>query len=101
MDAGKYHLVNLILHSTNAILVYLLILLLLSRTTRFLLEEKQWVAFIGALIFAIHPQHVESVAWVAERKDVLYSVFALSSLVAYLRLHNLASPSRIDTTPDT
>ena len=96
MDAGKHHLVNLILHTANAILFYLLILFLASRTEKFSVGEKQWIAFIGALIFAIHPQHVESVAWVVERKDVLYSLFAISTLIAYLRLHNLHSPTKRD-----
>ena len=96
MDAGKHHLVNLILHTANAILFYLLILFLTSRTKKFSMGEKKWIAFIGALIFAIHPQHVESVAWVVERKDVLYSLFAISTLIAYLRLHNLHSPTKRD-----
>jgi protein O-mannosyl-transferase len=87
MDAGKHHLVNLIFHVTNALLVYFLAIALMMRTAKFNLQDKQWVAFFTATIFAIHPQHVESVAWVVERKDVLYSLFSLSSLLAYLHLH--------------
>jgi len=96
LDSGKHHLVNLALHSANSILVYLLIFSLTTQAKTLNLAERQWAAFAGALVFAIHPQHVESVAWVVERKDVLYSLFALLSLLTYLRLHRLASPSRSD-----
>ena len=96
LDSGKHHLVNLVLHTANGILVYLLIFSLTMQAKTLNLSERQWAAFVGALVFAIHPQHVESVAWVVERKDVLYSLFALLSLLTYLRLHKLASPSRSD-----
>ena len=86
-DSGKHHLVNIALHIGNAILIYFLTIMLMMRATRFSLPDKQWVAFLTSLIFAIHPQHVESVAWVVERKDVLYSLFFLSSILAYLHLH--------------
>jgi tetratricopeptide (TPR) repeat protein len=71
-----YHLVNVILHLFNTGLVFLLI---------YLLAGHLHVAFIAALLFGIHTLHVESVAWVTERKDVLYAAFFLSSLIAYLR----------------
>jgi tetratricopeptide (TPR) repeat protein len=51
----------------------------------FLLCGNNRIAFVTALLFGVHPLHVESVAWVAERKDVLYSFFYLSALVFYLR----------------
>ncbi|TAM36087.1 tetratricopeptide repeat protein [bacterium] len=70
-----YHLTNLILHLLNALLVFWLILLV---------SRKAWVSFIVALLFGIHPMHVESVAWVSERKDVLYSLFFLSGIIAYI-----------------
>ena len=76
MDATSYHVVNLLLHILNVILVFFFILRLTG--------NKQWTAFITALLFAIHPLHVESVMWVAERKDVLYSLFFLAGLIAYL-----------------
>jgi protein O-mannosyl-transferase len=69
-----YHSTNLVLHCFNIILVYLLI----KR-----LSGKFEVAVIVALFFGIHPMHVESVAWIAERKDVLYSLFFLFSLICY------------------
>jgi len=75
LDPHIYHLTNVILHLLNSLLVFWLILLL---------SRKAWVAFIVALLFGIHPLHVESVAWVSERKDVLYSLFFLSGIIAYI-----------------
>ncbi|MBT4161714.1 MAG: hypothetical protein HOE54_10445, partial [Gammaproteobacteria bacterium] len=83
-NAGLHHLTNLVLHIANALLLYALIsriLLLTGRPARL----AGWIGFLTALIFGLHPQHVESVAWVAERKDVLYSFFALISLLLYLK----------------
>lgn len=68
-----YHLVNLVLHIFNAILVWLILRHLLAR----------W-AWLAAMIFAIHPVHVESVAWIIELKDVLSGMFYLLSLLLYL-----------------
>ncbi len=92
-DSGAHHLVNLGLHCLNAVLVYLLLLRIL-RTAGYEQNYACWVSFMTALIFAIHPQHVESVAWVVERKDVLYSVFALLSLIAYLRYRDTGLAKR-------
>ncbi|MCX7995568.1 MAG: tetratricopeptide repeat protein [candidate division WOR-3 bacterium] len=68
------HLINLILHIFNTILVFYLI---------YLLTHNFIIATIVSLLFGIHPLHVESVAWATERKDVLYSFFFLSSLILY------------------
>lgn len=70
-----YHLDNVLLHLLNVWLAYKLAERLSNSTV---------TAFIVALFFAIHPMHVESVAWVSERKDVLYSAFYLLSLICYL-----------------
>jgi Flp pilus assembly protein TadD len=67
---------NVILHILNAILVLVLVYLLSNRNIL--------VSFITAAIFAVHPMHVESVAWISERKDVLYTFFFLAGLIAYL-----------------
>ena len=75
LDPYYYHLTNLILHLFNSLLVFYLIYLL-SRNTR--------ISFLTAILFGIHPLHVESVAWVSERKDVLYSFFYLLSAITYL-----------------
>jgi tetratricopeptide (TPR) repeat protein len=68
---------NITLHVLNSVLVLLLIFSLSGRNIT--------VAFLVAAIFGVHPMHVESVAWVSERKDVLYSFFFLSGLLAYLK----------------
>lgn len=75
-DPFVYHLDNVLLH-------------LLVVVTVFFLGEKlglsQAAAGMAALIFGIHPIHVESVAWITERKDVLYAAFYMAALLAYLR----------------
>jgi len=71
-----YHLTNYLIHLFNVLLVYILIRRI---------SGKNWVAFIAALFFGIHPMHVESVAWVSERKDLLYSLFFLLSLNSYCK----------------
>ncbi len=72
--AGGHHFTSIVLHSLNAALV----LLLLHRLT-----GRLWPSVIVAALFAFHPLHVESVAWVSERKDVLSGCFGLLSLLAY------------------
>jgi protein O-mannosyl-transferase len=68
---------NIFLHILNAIMVFYL---------AFLLSKRNWFAGIFcAIVFAIHPMHVESVAWVSERKDVLYVFFYLAGLLFYNR----------------
>ncbi|MFA6582890.1 MAG: tetratricopeptide repeat protein [Elusimicrobiaceae bacterium] len=70
------HLINILLHFINSVLVFELVKIIVSDRRK---------AFLAALLFSIHPMHVESVAWVAERKDVLYSVFYLAALTLYAR----------------
>lgn len=73
-DPFLFHATNLFFHLSNTFLVFVLI----RRLT-----EKDPVAFGVALLFGIHPLHVESVAWISARKDVLSTFFFLLSLVAY------------------
>lgn len=73
--ASAYHLTNLIIHIINSLLVFWFL---------FLLTKKIPVAIIAGLIFGIHPLHVESVAWITERKDVLYGLFFLTSIIFYI-----------------
>lgn len=76
LDAGGHHLTSVLLHATAAILLFLA----LRRMTACVWRS----AFVAAL-FATHPLHVESVAWVSERKDVLSGVFFGLTLAAYAR----------------
>lgn len=77
ISAAPFITWNLILHILNSILVFML---------GFLLSKRNWfVAAFGAAVFAFHPMHVESVAWVSERKDVLYVFFFLLGLLSYHR----------------
>ncbi len=70
-----FHLNNLILHLFNTILAFIFI---------FLLFKKLDIALIASILFGVHPMHVESVAWISERKDVLYAFFYFSSLISYI-----------------
>ena len=71
-----YHAVNIVLHAINSALA----LLLLSR-----LKLGRRAAFLAAALFAVHPMQVESVAWIAERKNVLFTCFSLLTLLSYIR----------------
>jgi hypothetical protein len=75
LNPGGYHFVNLLLHIINSLLLFLI----LNRMTHALWKS----AFVAAL-FAFHPLHVESVAWIAERKDVLSAFFWMLTMGAYV-----------------
>ena len=83
LNPQAYYLTNIIIHILNVILVFFLVLQL---CTLLKVEEngKLFIAGFSALFFGIHPMHVESVSWIAERKDVLYAFFYLSGLICYL-----------------
>lgn len=66
--AGGHHLTNVVLHCANTVLLFLVLRLMTGAV---------WRSVLVAALFALHPLHVESVAWVAERKDVLSALFAL------------------------
>ena len=76
LSPGGHHLTNILLHTATAILLFLV----LRRMTGFL-----WRSAFVAAVFAIHPLRAESVAWVAERKDVLSAFFFMLTLGAYVR----------------
>ena len=77
LDPASYHWLSLLLHLANTALVFLFI--------RKLSGGRLWTSVVTSLFFGIHPMHVESVAWIAERKDVLYAFFYLTGLIAYLK----------------
>ena len=78
VNAGAHHLVNVFLHSVAAVLLFVLLQQISPSGT-----GRIWLSAFVAALFAIHPLRVESVAWIAERKDVLSGVFFMLTLVAY------------------
>jgi tetratricopeptide (TPR) repeat protein len=76
MDSGWHHLTNVWLHALSALLLFFV----LKRMT-----GARWPSALVAFLFALHPLHVESVAWVAERKDVLSAFFWFLTLWCYAR----------------
>jgi Flp pilus assembly protein TadD len=85
LNPGPHHLVNLALHALNTVLLFLV----LRRITGAL-----WPSGFVAALFAVHPLHVESVAWVAERKDLLSALFWILAIGAYIRYAALPSVRR-------
>ena len=75
-EAGGHHLTNLVFHIANTLLLFIV---LKQMTSAF------WQSAFVAALFALHPLHVESVAWVSERKDVLSTFFWILTMWAYLR----------------
>ena len=92
-NATGYHATNLLLHAANCFLVVRLAAALFARGNASPRAQLFGAALVGVL-FAAHPLHVESVAWVSERKDVLYALFFLASLLAYLRFVDAAGRER-------
>ena len=75
LNAGCSHLINVALHGLSAVLLFLI----LQRTT-----SSLWASAFVAAVFAVHPLRVESVAWIAERKDVLSGLFFMMTLWSYV-----------------
>lgn len=76
INPAGFHSMNLLFHLGNTLLLFLLL-----RET----SGRLWESFIVAALFALHPLHVESVAWISERKDVLSTFFWLLALLTYVR----------------
>jgi len=92
--AAAPHLTNVLLHAANSILLFLLFLQL---------TRAIWRSAALAMLFAIHPLHVESVAWISERKDVLSAFFGLLALLCYVRFaqaQGKSSPINSSSRPD-
>jgi len=75
LNAGRHHLVNVAIHIINTLLVFVVF----QRMT-----DAFWRSAFIAAVFSLHPMHVESVAWISERKDVLSTFFGLLTMAAYL-----------------
>jgi tetratricopeptide (TPR) repeat protein len=76
LNAGVFHIVNVLFHAANVTLLFRLLLRL---------TDRLWPSALVAALFAWHPLHIESVAWVSERKDVLSTFFALLALLSYAK----------------
>jgi len=76
LNPGQHHLTNLIFHIANSLLLFLIFRRM---------SGDLWQSGFVAALFALHPLHVESVAWISERKDVLSTFFLLLSIHGYIR----------------
>src|SRR5712692_5504982 len=88
MNPLGYHLTSLLLHAANAVVFFFIVRRLLTRALSSPSERGYALAVcagVAALVFAIHPLRVESVAWVTERRDVLSGLLYLSAILIYLR----------------
>src|SRR2546428_1345395 len=88
MNPVGYHLMSLLLHAANAVVFFFVVRRILTRALPSLSERGHALAVsagFAALVFAIHPLRVESVAWVTERRDVFSGLFYLLTILVYLR----------------
>ena len=85
LDAGQHHLVNLLIHTLSTVLLFVVF----ARMTK-----DVWPSALVAALFAVHPTHVESVAWIAERKDVLSGFFWILTMWVYVRYVSAPSAGR-------
>jgi len=82
LNPWGHHFTNILLHAAAAVLLFVLL---------FRLTESMWASAFVAALFALHPMHVESVAWIAERKDVLSACLWFLTTLAYV--HYTRAPS--------
>lgn len=85
LNAGAHHLLNILIHALNAALLFYVL---------FRLTKARWPAAMVAALLALHPLHVESVAWISERKDGLCLMFWLLTVLAHLRWVEDRTPAR-------
>jgi len=76
MNPGGYHITNVILHVFNTLILFVIL---------YQITQKKWQSFFVAALFSCHPIHVESIAWITERKDVLSTFFLMLFLYTYLQ----------------
>ncbi len=89
LDSGGYHLTNLLFHVLNSVLLF---------SAFYRLTGRMWAPFFLSLFFAVHPLHVESVAWISERKDMVSTFFwflTIRAYVGYVRKPGIASYSAV------
>ena len=85
LDAGKHHFINLFIHLINAILLYLVF---------YRMTGAFWRSVFVAILFAVHPLNVDSVAWIAERKNLLSTTFWMFTMLAYVYYSRRPSAAR-------
>ncbi|HLW35216.1 MAG TPA: hypothetical protein VKS98_06115, partial [Chthoniobacterales bacterium] len=86
LNAGEHHLINVVWHTLAAVLLFVLLTRMTGNPSRAGAPSRSgiiWPSALAAAIFAIHPLRVESVAWIAERKDVLSGTFFMLTLLSY------------------
>jgi len=76
MNPGGYHVTNVILHICNTLIIFVIL---------YQITQKRWQSFFVAALFSCHPIHVESIAWITERKDVLSTFFLMLFLYTYIQ----------------
>jgi len=91
LNAGGHHFTNVVLHTIAVVLLFLVLRQMTGGPSR---TGSVWPSAFVAALFAIHPLHVESVAWISERKDVLSGVFFMLTLGAYVRYARRPSVAR-------
>ena len=89
LDSGWHHFTNVCLHMLSTLLWFAL----LKRLT-----AARWRSALVAFLFALHPLHVESVAWIAERKDVLSGLFCALTIWSYAAYTSRPGPVRYGLT---
>jgi tetratricopeptide (TPR) repeat protein len=94
MNPVGYHLTNLLLHTTSAVLLLFIARRLLAAANDFSATSLGIGSVVAALFFAIHPLRVESVAWVTERRGVLSGALFLGSVLLYLKGTDACGPRR-------
>ncbi|MFQ5560657.1 MAG: tetratricopeptide repeat protein, partial [Nitrospinota bacterium] len=85
LDPFQYHVTNMVLHMLNTVAVFFLIGALFQNPA---------LAALCAVLFGVHTQHVESISWLSERKNLLYSTFYLFSLISYVKCIDLSQHNR-------
>ncbi|MEE8574733.1 MAG: hypothetical protein V3T30_04900, partial [Thermodesulfobacteriota bacterium] len=102
LNPRGHHLTSIVLHSVNTILVFFLTFTLVNNKKsgnavmgNESLLTARITALVTALLFGLHPLHVESVAWVSERKDLLYAFFYLLTLLTYLTYARGSAKNRV------
>jgi len=83
-----FHYTNVLLHTVNALMVYLL---------TFLLCRRKYLSLFSSLLFASHPIQTEAVAWISGRNDVILTFFSLLTIIVYIRWQNLTGTRRVLT----